>query len=93
MAARYADVVTHLISAGADVNYETPIGLTPLFVAVRAGNVAAVEALLEKGASVHAQSTNGRTIRGDAQSLDGERGDSIRALLEDAMQSERSDAR
>ena len=41
-----------LISKGANVNYQSPDGLTPLIISVKMGNYKVVSSLLEAGANV-----------------------------------------
>jgi ankyrin repeat protein len=53
------EVVSSLIAAGAAVDSPDSRGITPLFLAVKRGDAASVEALILGGASVHARSTQG----------------------------------
>ncbi len=55
--------VINLLAGGADVNFrdEANEGTTPLFLAVKNGNLEIVEALLNFGAKVNAQDDNKRT--------------------------------
>ena len=52
-----AAIVESLLKAGADPNEKLPNGETPLMMASRTGNVAAMTALLDRGADVNAKET------------------------------------
>ncbi|KAL5342164.1 ankyrin repeat-containing domain protein [Aspergillus crustosus] len=57
---RYADVMTLLINAGADIGFELPNSrITALHVATASGNEAAVKVLLQEGANVNARTEGG----------------------------------
>ena len=56
-----SEVITYLLSAGADANPQDANGATPLHRAVRTRCAAAVRALLAGGADVHSHNRNGST--------------------------------
>ena len=55
------ETVKLLLVKGADVNYKSKSGLTPLHTAVSNGCREVIELLLSKGAEVNSKSNNGRT--------------------------------
>src|SRR6185295_7159980 len=54
-----APIVDALLKAGADPNYKTPDGETPIMAAGRSGKVDAAKFLLDAGADVNAKETWG----------------------------------
>lgn len=58
---RHADLVAALVSHGADVHARTTIGLTPLMAVVNAGDLEAVDVLLEAGARVNDSTLDGNS--------------------------------
>lgn len=56
------DVVSELLSAGADVSAKTDLGVTPLWLAAENGNAAIVEKLLAAGADANVTLYSGETI-------------------------------
>ncbi|KAF0329553.1 ankyrin repeat protein, partial [Colletotrichum asianum] len=57
-----AAVIEHLNQQQSNVDFEAPIGFTPLILATRAGDESTVKVLLEKGASVDRTNRHGETV-------------------------------
>lgn len=57
-----AGIAQHLVEAGADVNARGNDGVTPLLLAVRAGQSDVVEHLLKNGADINAADASGETV-------------------------------
>ncbi len=68
-----APIVKRLVRAGADMNYHTPQGFTPLSMAFIVSNYDAAEALIDAGARL--------TAEGAAKLLDGKKDDARRVAL------------
>ena len=58
----HVEVAKSLLRAGADIDARSPSGLTPLFCAVRRGDVQLVEYLLEHGANKKLHLDDGQTV-------------------------------
>jgi ankyrin repeat protein len=72
--------VVKALNAGLPADYRSPDGETPLFEAVRTGDLRLVEALLARGANVNAHSRSGSTVL--SQAVIYGRGDLARMLLD-----------
>ncbi len=57
----YSELIPVLLEYGADVNFRTEEGLTPLLVAARRRNATDISVLLEAGADVHVADKEGNT--------------------------------
>jgi len=59
----HRDIAEKLLSAGANINGCDPrTGVTPLFMAVRAGNAGLAEYLISRGANPNSRNTRGESI-------------------------------
>lgn len=81
------DIVEMLISAGADVNASSRIGMTPLMAAASIGRGEHVEMLLTKGAKIQSQDSRGRTALDFAKKR---KHDTVVKLLEQAVKTAES---
>jgi nucleoside phosphorylase/ankyrin repeat protein len=75
------EILTDLLTKGADVTQTTTNGVTALMMAAFSGNEACVRALLAKGADPTAERKDGKTARAIAE---GRRFEAIATLLADA---------
>lgn len=55
------DLINFLLEEGLDINYPTPDGWTPLFIAARDGQAEAAKLLIFRGADLNAQTDRGAT--------------------------------
>ena len=72
------NLVSHLISKGANVNVKSSDGWTPLHLAARGNAAMSAEVLLNNGADIDAQANDGATPLQAAAGVDGEK---VAALL------------
>ena len=55
-------MIYHLLSSGADVNYTTSDGTTPLMTAISNGNMKVARELLKRGADPSVRDNHGTTL-------------------------------